>query len=108
MEDQVKKQSDVWSYFKKVDDRRKAKCSFYSKVLAFCGGTTNLREHLTSVHPFQYKAKRNSKATRPFQAQEGKLDTFVKKWNCFESRATEITEWIANMVVLDLKTDSVC
>ena len=103
MEDQNKKRSDVWSYFEKVDDGKKAKCSLCSKVLAFCGGTTNLREHLTSKHPFQYEAKRNSKATRPFQAQQGKLDTFVKQRNCSESRATEITERIADMIVLDLK-----
>ena len=64
---------------------------------------TNLWEHLTFKHPFQYEVKRNSKATRPFQAQQGKLDTFVKQWNCSESRATEITEQIADMVVLDLK-----
>ena len=103
MEDQYKKQSDVWSYFEKVEDGRKAKCSLCSKMLTFCGGTTHLWEHLTSKHPFQYEAKRNSKATRPFQAQQRKLDTFVKQWNCSESRATEIAEQIADLVVLDLK-----
>ena len=46
----------------------------------------------------------SEKATRPFQAQQGKPNTlFIKQRNCSKSRATEITEQIADMIVLDLK-----
>lgn len=38
--------SDVWQYFTKGKERKKAKSQLCSKELAFHSGTTNLREHL--------------------------------------------------------------
>ena len=47
--------SDVWQYFTKDKERKKAKCQLCSKELAFHGGTTNLREHLMNRHSGSYK-----------------------------------------------------
>ena len=42
--------SDVWQYFTKGKERKKAKCQLCSKELVFHSGTTNLREHLMNRH----------------------------------------------------------
>ena len=42
--------SDIWQYFTKGKERKKAKCQLSSKELAFHSGTTNLREHLMKRH----------------------------------------------------------
>ena len=47
--------SDVWNYFTKDKERKKAKCQLCSKELAFHSGTTNLRDHLMSRHSGTYK-----------------------------------------------------
>ena len=49
--------SDVWKFFEKTVDSSKAKCSLCSKQLSYRGGTSNLRDHLISQHPFNYKPK---------------------------------------------------
>ena len=41
-----KHKSDVWQYFTKDKERKKAKCQLCSKEFVFHSGTTNLREHL--------------------------------------------------------------
>ena len=54
--------SDVWKYFEKSAGLNKAKCSPRSKLLlSYCGGTSDLREHLLTQHPFNYKPKAGSK-----------------------------------------------
>ena len=48
--------SDVWDFFEKLPDTdKKVRCILChpQKDFAFHGGTTNLREHLSSKHPFR-------------------------------------------------------
>ena len=70
----IRKISDVWKYFTKTPDKKKAICSICHKELAYSGGTTNLRDHLSSKHPLQYfpasKTPAGSKTTT--------LDGFVR------------------------------
>ncbi|XP_076357180.1 uncharacterized protein LOC143250476 [Tachypleus tridentatus] len=47
MEDQGRK-SAVWKYFKL--DGKKAECQLCKANLSFCGGTTNLRNHMSNRH----------------------------------------------------------
>ena len=49
--------SDTWTWFVKCNGRKKAKCNLCGKDLAFHGGTTNLREHLSAKHPWDYRYK---------------------------------------------------
>ncbi len=85
-------QSDVWKFFEKRKEAKKAKCQLCNKELAFHGGTSNLRDHLSKVHPLSYR-----------KPQPGGIDTFVKPRQCSEARAKEITERIARMLALDLR-----
>ena len=39
--------SDVWDHFEKGE--KTAKCKHCDKELSFCGGTTNLRDHLLEI-----------------------------------------------------------
>ena len=39
----IRKISDVWKYFTKTPDKKKAICSICHRELAYSGGTTNLR-----------------------------------------------------------------
>lgn len=39
--------SDVWKYFTKTTDKKRAICSICQKDLAYSGETTNLCEHLS-------------------------------------------------------------
>ena len=50
----IRKISDVWKYFTKTPDKKKAICSICHKELAYSGGTTNLRDHVSSKRPLQY------------------------------------------------------
>ena len=84
--------SDVWKFFEKKKEIKKAKCTLRGKELAFHGGTSNLREHLLKVHPLLYQ-----------KPQRGDIDTFFKPKQCSEARAKEITERVARMLALDLK-----
>ena len=87
--------SDVWKYFEKTESS-KAKCTLCFKQLSYRGGTTNLRDHLTSQHPLNYKHQPGSK-------KQATLDLFSKPRRCPESRAKEITDRIVNMLALDLR-----
>ena len=40
------KRSDVWKYFKKIDEQKKALCKLCNKDLAYQGGTTNVKHQL--------------------------------------------------------------
>ena len=62
----VSHKSDVWQYFTKDKECKKAKCLLCSKELAFHSGTTNLREHLMNRHSGSYKgdgAKKEKQGT---------------------------------------------
>lgn len=47
--------SDVWKYFVKLKEARKAECKHCLKKVAYHGGTSNLLEHLLKVHPLNYQ-----------------------------------------------------
>ena len=46
-----REKSDVWQFFEKSGPRV-ATCKLCKKEYAYHGGTSNLREHLTRIHPF--------------------------------------------------------
>ncbi|XP_066567854.1 E3 SUMO-protein ligase ZBED1 isoform X3 [Amia ocellicauda] len=51
-----RKRSAVWDFFAKcTEDPKKAECKLCKRKLVYHGGTTNLRDHLTSIHPLQFK-----------------------------------------------------
>ena len=78
-EQEIKHRSDVWKYFERISGERKEKCTICCKILAYCGGTTNLHDHLTSKHPLHYKYKKRNNKT---QEKQGKIDSFVKSHHC--------------------------
>jgi len=84
--------SDVWKFFEKKKEAKKAKCTVCGKELAFHGGTSNLRDHLLKMHPLSYQ-----------KPQRGSIDTFLKPRQCSEARIKEITERIASILALDLR-----
>ena len=49
----VKKRSAVWEFFKQVDNEGKKRvvCELCKASLAYCGGTTTIKTHLTHKHP---------------------------------------------------------
>ena len=59
-ESTTRKGSDVWRYFKKVNGEAKAKCDICQNLLAYRGGTTNLRDHLVAKHPLFYSPSSNN------------------------------------------------
>ena len=80
-----------------MENAQKVKCKLCSKLFAYCGGTTNLREHLISKHPDLYTLAKKRKGQKT-------LDVFSRKV-CPEPRAMEIhvTNLIANMIAVDMK-----
>ena len=100
-ESSVSHKSDVWKYFSKDKDRKKATCQLCSKELAFKSGTTNLREHLMSKHCGTYKSQSTKCASK--EKQGTLLQTFSKPKRCSNARAKEITDHIANFVALDMR-----
>ena len=90
-------QSDVWDHFKRE------KCQLVVIVVRscwlYCGGTTNLREHLMRIHPLKY----TSEANKSKVSNTAKVDTFVNKTICSESHAKRITNLMAEILALDLR-----
>ena len=90
--------SDVWDHFRKVDKR--AICCHCNKELAYCGGTTNLRDHLNRMHPSKYSPD----STTPAEKKAApKIESFVKRTVCSEGHAKKITNLMVEMVTLDLR-----
>ena len=87
--------SDVWEHFKKSD--KKAICCYCDKELAYCGGTTNLRDHLSRIHPSKYSPDSLMEKKTP------KIDSFVKRTICSEGHAKKITNLMVEMVTVDLR-----
>ena len=89
--------SDVWDFFEKLPDTdKKVRCILChpQKDFAFHGGTTNLREHLSSKHPLEYKAETKKQTT---------LFDYTKHSRCSEARKRNITSLILDMVAIDLR-----
>ena len=61
--------SDVWKYISKDSRSASATCTLCEKVLAYRGGTSNLRDHLLCSHPREYHHK---------DKQQSTLDSIVK------------------------------
>lgn len=91
-----KPRSDVWEHYELVEGGKKVKCLLCNppKEIAYHGGTTNLREHLASQHPLDYKKD---------AAKQTSLLDFSKRSRCSEARAKQITELITDMVILDMR-----
>ena len=94
--------SDVWKYFNKSTDGKKAECKLCSKILAYHGGTSNLRTHLQGQHPLKYQRQQESSIEKGKMKQET-LASMFKPQACTESRSKDITDRIANMIALDMK-----
>ena len=93
-----RKVSDVWNYFTKLSDKKKAVCSICRKELAYLGGTTNLRDHLTSKHALHYYS-----ADKKNESQKKTLDGFVTRSRCSDACSKNITDRVTEMIVKDLR-----
>ncbi len=93
--------SPVWEFFGKININ-KVRCKLCGGPpftdLAFHGGTTSMRNHLSSKHPEQLEAASSSQRT---------LDSFFNTKKCSVEHAKEITERIAMFVARDLRPISV-
>ena len=91
--------SDVWEHVKKTE--KKVICCHCNKELAYCGATTNLRDHLSRIHPSKYLPDSSSPAEKKTTP---KINSFViKKTTCSEGHAKKITNLMVEMVTLDLR-----
>ena len=90
--------SDVWEHFRKVD--KKGICYHCNKELAYCGGTTYLRDRLNRVHPSKYSP---DSITPTEKKAATKIESFVKRTVCSEGHAKKITNLMVEMVTLDLR-----
>ena len=95
-----KKVSDVWNYFVKKKEEKKAQCKLCGKQLAYHGGTSNLRDHLTNIHPVKYQPQGCSSMSK---SKEGPMDRMFKTKCCSNTRSKEITDKIVNMIVIDTR-----
>ena len=84
--------SDVWKYISKDSSSASATCTLCEKVLAYRGGTSNLRDHLLHSHPREYHHE---------DKQQSTLDSIVKK--CSDARAQVISELLVDLVALDVR-----
>jgi len=98
----AKKVSDVWTFYKKLHDRRKAVCTICNKEFAYLGGTTNLRNHLASKHSTQYCPDIETSTTDGGR-KKSSLDGFVRPVKCSDTRAKCITDRVTQMIVEDLR-----
>ena len=89
--------SDVWDHFEKGE--KTAKCKHCDRELSFCGGTTNLRDHLLRNHGKQYHSKKDDDVDK----RHGKIDEFVLKTTCSTTRARKITQLLVDMVAIDAR-----
>ena len=81
--------SVVWKYISKDSSSASATCTLCEKVLAYRGGTSNLRDHLQRSHPREYH----------HEDKQSTLDSIVKK--CSDARAKVISELLVDLVALD-------
>ena len=77
--------SDVWKYFDKSADLKKAECKLCSKVLAYHGGTSKLRTYLQGQHPLKYESKQKSR-TEKGKEKQVTLTSMFKSQACMKSK----------------------
>ena len=82
--------SDVWKYISKDSSSASATCTLCENVLAYRGGTSNLRDHLLRSHPREYHHE---------DKQQSTLDSIVKK--CSDARTKVISDFLVDLVALD-------
>ena len=92
------KNLDVWKYFTKTPDKKKAICSICHKELAYSGSTTNLCDHVSSKHPLQYIPAGKMAAGRKTESLSG----FVRPSKCSNAHTKSITNRVSQMIVQDL------
>ena len=92
---------DAWKHFTKMQDKKKAICSIYRKVLEYSGGTTNLHKYLSSKSLLQYFSTGNDKKTTKSKMKT--LDGFVTPSKCTETYAKEITDLVSQTIIQDLR-----
>ena len=63
--------SDVWDHFEKGE--KTAKCKHCDRELSFCGGTTNLRDHLLRNHGKQYQSKKDKDVDNPASREDRRI-----------------------------------
>ena len=85
--------SDVWKHFDKTGTKN-VTCRLCTKQLAYHGGTTNLRDHLTRVHMDKYKPVKRTD-------DQLSLETFVRK--CSDARVKLLNELIVDVVTMDTR-----
>ena len=83
--------SEVWEFFVKKD--KSALCKICNKEYAYHGGTSNLRDHLTHVHPSKLQSPQN----------QSSLDPYLSHSKCSDARAKRITKHIVDVVIRDLR-----
>jgi hypothetical protein len=86
--------SDVWKYFTRSLDKKTAKCNLCNTDFTYCGGTTNLRNHLKAKHPVSENSEAKKQTT-----MAAFVSTPTKKMTTSENE--RITQAIADMVVKD-------
>lgn len=96
-----KLRSDVWEHF--IKHERTAKCKHCAKEFSFCGGTSNLRDHLLRAHERIYQPNKDSEA----KTNKGKIEAFVTKTTCSVTRENKITQLIADFVAQDTRPAAV-
>ena len=87
-----REKSDVWNFFEKSGPKV-VTCKFCTKEYAYHGGMSNLREHLTRIHPNEFKPEKHK--------QQPSLNGFLSRSKCPASRAKRITELVVAMVARD-------
>ena len=75
-----------------------ATCFLCHKELSYCGGMTNVSDHLMRIHPLKYTAEADKN-----KVSTAKIDTFVNKIVYSKSHAKKITNLMAEMLTLDLR-----
>jgi zinc finger BED domain-containing protein 1 (E3 SUMO-protein ligase ZBED1) len=100
-----KGKSDVWKFMSKTEDGKKCTCNLCSKSLAFHGGTTNLREHLSSAHPREY-SQASAKQKKSMEKMQPKITSLFQK-PCDSSKSKKITDLLVDMVCRDMRPLSI-
>jgi len=110
----------VWTYFGyrvdattgKLKRGGKPMCKLCKTEISNCGGTTNLWNHLRSIHPTEYRELQSNEPSggvqpsvtmEHFVGKVGESSRAVEKLPHNSARAKKLTESIAEFIVRDLR-----